>query len=1361
MPLVLSEQFSLILASSNLKSMKSFFSICFFTFILSLSLFSQNPTDYKVDDSGISSLFKAVPRIDDSTPEWAQVMYKEFLNFEKVTRLYKEHYKINAFEKTIHTQNFKHWYKQVKDFANDEGMIELPESGKIFQHYEKLKSKSNSKSQTNQWTSLGPDVTYSSNGSLNKTPTQANVYCLGVSPSNPNVLYAGMETGGVFKTTDKGLNWFPVTHDYAIGNIQDIKVDPLSSDIVYVSRGSEVYKSTDGGTSWNLIYNSAGTVEQFFIHPTSTSTIYAATNGGLLKSTDGGANWTSQFTGRLYDVEAQHNNPNVMYIAVENTTLKRPEIWKSTDGGTTWVLKDNQFYTPLDPSVATVYGCKIGLTPADTNRVYAGIIATGKQNDNGWIGIYHSADGGDNWINESGVDGASIFDESTNTWSYPPGSDMNTNWFVAGYSSGYHQGFYNFDIDVSHNNADRLWIGTIWFCESANKGANIEYIRGTRDLAMHADVQDIDVIGDDIWVTSDGGINYSNDECQTTEVRMNGISGSDFWGFGQGWNEDTWVGGRYHNGNGVYHSNYGEGKTIYLGGAENSTGYVNPINNKKSYYSDIGGRLAPDSLNQSAVGIPNIGRYPTESYFHFSYSEIEWHPYYANIAYLGDDNSLFKSTDSGSSFNELAQLPGEIRRFEISRDDPNYIYCIVYISYWDWKVYKSTNGGENFTQITTPPYNGGSWRNLSFTLNPFDKDEIWLASNSSNDGNKIFSSTDGGTSWTNRYTSDIAGQSIKDLIYHASPDGDLVYAMTNDNFFYFDITNSNWVQYNTGLPVLHTGFMMLPFYKDQKIRLAGAKGIWEVETLSKSKVQAIPMVNQQAYFCSRDTVYLESYSIIDDLNAQWKWTISPTPLYIDDDSIRNPKVILGSTDTFDITLEITQYDGQTDTRTVANMISIESQCEPDLFPGNAFNGMTDNDYFVSYDSNLDSITHFTVTGWWKPAELNAFSALFSSGDWCAHCDDTEALMIDYWGNSVWYKWPGNAGNWGSNSGMNIPLNEWSYVALVIDPTGATMYLNDQKYVHNIPLNPGSIQNFHIGRGHYSNSFVGQIDEVTVWKRALSEQEVRELRHLTKENAIASDPDLIAYYQFNEIVNGTQVMDKAGLNHGSLLANSYIDASTVPVGTGASESFSVFGQDTLTSTITGIEMVFPDTGPYPNGDLVLSRINMTPTAPPTQGIISKSYWIINNYGTNKTFNNLSSLEFQDIGNMTPYNSASDFQLQERDENADTDSWAPKGIAGSIDFETKSVTTTTNLTVDSFGQFTVLNRKAVGWIGVMSSDWDNPANWGNGVLPTTSSDVIIPRDTPFQPIVNTNTVIRSITLMEGASLGIMNGVTFETN
>lgn len=812
--------------STNPKfSMRSLLSVFFLLIVTTFPSFSQDNKDYKVKDSTLANLFKAVPRIDGSTPDWAKVMYTESLNFEKITRLNKEYYKTHDFEKNIHTQNFKYWFRQVRDFANDEGMIELPKPGETYQKYEKSKSNDSSKSQTNQWTSLGPDVTYSSNGSLNKTPTQANVYCLGVSPSNTNVVYVGMETGGVFKTIDKGLNWFPVTHEYGIGNILDIKVDPLDSDVVYISRGSEIYKTVDGGTIWNLIYMANGTVEQFYIHPTSTSTVYAATNGALLKSTNGGSSWTALFAGRLYDIEVQHNNPDVMYIAVENTTIKRPEIWKSTNGGMTWILKDNQFYEPSDPNVATVYGCKIGLTPADTDRVYAGIIATGKEHDNGWIGVYHSTDGGDTWINESGVDGASIYNESANTWSYPSGSDMSTNWFVAGYSSGYHQGFYNFDIDVSHNDPDKLWIGTIWFCESANKGANIEYIRGTRNLAMHADVQDIDVVGNDIWITSDGGINYSNDECQTMEVRMNGISGSDFWGFGQGWNEDTWVGGRYHNGNGVQHSNYGQGNTLYLGGAENSTGYVNAFNNKKAYFSDIGGRRAPDSLNQSAVSIPNISRYPTESYFHFSYSELEWHPYYANIAYLGDDNSIFKARDAGASFTEIAQLPGEIRRFEISRDDPNYIYCIVYIDYWDWRVYKSTDGGENFTQLTTPPYNGGSWRNLSFTLNPFDKNEIWLASNSSNDGNKIYSSIDGGSNWTNRYTSTISGQAIKDLIYHASPDGDVVYAMTNDNFFYFDLNNSSWFQYNTGLPVQHKGFMILPFYKDQKIRLAGAKGI--------------------------------------------------------------------------------------------------------------------------------------------------------------------------------------------------------------------------------------------------------------------------------------------------------------------------------------------------------------------------------------------------------------------------------------------------------------------------------------------------------------------------------------------------------
>jgi len=187
--------------------------------------------------------------------------------------------------------------------------------------------------------------------------------------------------------------------------------------------------------------------------------------------------------------------------------------------------------------------------------------------------VYYSTDGGDSWINPDGQDGGP----------YASGSDPATIWYCNGYSNGYNQGWYNFDLDVSHNDPDRIWVGTIWDLESNNMGGNFESIRSTRGLSMHADVQDIEVIGNDVWIVSDGGINYSNDEMQTTENRTFGISASNFWGFSQGWNEDTWAGGRYHNGDAVYHENFGEGNTMFMGGAEAATGHINQFENRNTF----------------------------------------------------------------------------------------------------------------------------------------------------------------------------------------------------------------------------------------------------------------------------------------------------------------------------------------------------------------------------------------------------------------------------------------------------------------------------------------------------------------------------------------------------------------------------------------------------------------------------------------------------------------------------------------------------------------------------------------------------------------------------------------------------------
>ena len=568
------------------------------------------------------SFFKVYPTLDGSEPVWVSKMYSANPNVFEVVNLYHEYYQTYPLIKNIHTQNFKHWLRIVKNYVQADGLIVIPtneeESSKLTNL--KVQRGASNEAKTTTWTNMGPHRTHKNDGSLNLRPTQVNIFCMEVAPSNSDIVYGAAEGGGIFKSIDHALNWELISTDEVFTNAQDIKVHPTNANIVYVASNDDIYKTTDGGSTWNLMYTASGTVEQFYIHRVTPSKVYAATESGLFISNDSGVTWSLLYNKRCWDLVAHAVNPNILFLSVHNAAAKRAEVFKSTDAGITWTLKETGWYVPTVLASANDIGCKLGVTPADPNRIYACLIGDSKAGDNGWIGVYYSLDGADNWVNADGIDGGP----------YAPGSDVATNWYVAGYSDGYHQGWYNFDLDVSHTDPDKIWLGTIWFCESGNRGANIEYVRGTRDLEMHADIQDIDVVDGEVWVASDGGLNFSDDECTTVEVRNTGVSASTYWGFNQGWNEDTWTGGRYHNGDAVYHENFGLGNTMFMGGAEQATGYVNPLFNRQTHYSDISDKITPNSLSESSMEATNFSIYPNESYSLLNSSEVEYDPRYAD-----------------------------------------------------------------------------------------------------------------------------------------------------------------------------------------------------------------------------------------------------------------------------------------------------------------------------------------------------------------------------------------------------------------------------------------------------------------------------------------------------------------------------------------------------------------------------------------------------------------------------------------------------------------------------------------------------------------------------------------------------------
>jgi photosystem II stability/assembly factor-like uncharacterized protein len=224
-------------------------------------------------------------------------------------------------------------------------------------------------------------------------------------PGDPLTYIVGAASGGVWKTTDGGLNWRPVFDKQDVHSIGSIAIAPSNPQVVYVgtgesfirsnvSIGNGMYKSIDGGETWMHIgLESTGRISRVLVHPDNENIVYAAALGhsyapqkdrGIFKSTDGGQTWehvlfVDENTGAS-DIVMDPDNPRILLAGTWQLDLK---TWKRTsggpgsgvhmsmDGGNTWKkLEGNGL--PKGP----VGKIALAMTPAKPDRVYA-LIETG------------------------------------------------------------------------------------------------------------------------------------------------------------------------------------------------------------------------------------------------------------------------------------------------------------------------------------------------------------------------------------------------------------------------------------------------------------------------------------------------------------------------------------------------------------------------------------------------------------------------------------------------------------------------------------------------------------------------------------------------------------------------------------------------------------------------------------------------------------------------------------------------------------------------------------------------------------------------------------------------------------------------
>ncbi len=224
-------------------------------------------------------------------------------------------------------------------------------------------------------------------------------------PGDPMTYYVGAASGGIWKSTDGGLNWKPVFDGQRVHSIGALALAPSEPEIVYagtgesfirsnVSLGNGVWRSTDGGENWSHIgLKDTGRISRIVVHPTNPEVVYVAALGhgytpqkerGVYKSTDGGVTWTQvlhvdEDTGAS-DLIMDPFNPRILFAGMWSLEM-RPwtrksggpggGIYKSLDAGATWTkLEDNGL---PEGEVGKV---SLAMTAAQQGRLYA-LIETG------------------------------------------------------------------------------------------------------------------------------------------------------------------------------------------------------------------------------------------------------------------------------------------------------------------------------------------------------------------------------------------------------------------------------------------------------------------------------------------------------------------------------------------------------------------------------------------------------------------------------------------------------------------------------------------------------------------------------------------------------------------------------------------------------------------------------------------------------------------------------------------------------------------------------------------------------------------------------------------------------------------------
>jgi len=683
---------------------------------------------------------------------------------------------------------------------------------------------------------------------------------------------------------------------------------------------------------------------------------------------------------------------------------------------------------------------------------------------------------------------------------------------------------------------------------------------------------------------------------------------------------------------------YPEGEALRLGGGESGTGYGFVGRDMHVAHSDIGASVMPKVFTGGKTDFTFV-LYPNEDGYGWDASNVEFYPTCYNEMFVGQDSSLWFSIDGGVSYSEVHNFHERVKKFEVCRSNPEVIYLAT-----ELKLYKTTDGGNTWTTVTLP--GGCSISYLSLSASYTSANTLWVTSLHNTTNDRVFKTTDGGTTWTNLTTNTIKTYGFLTVNYQAGTNnGVYICAADYAKVFYRNDTMSDWVDFSSGLPGDYQPVQTKVFYMKNQLRTAGNRGVWTTNLYENGLPIAQPTVDKLQSYCLKDTFYFDDFSAVNHAGVQWQWNF-PGATYVSSDTIRNPEVLYNTLGAHTATLTVTQ-NGNSSTDTVTVNI-VQNACIADTVPGNALSVNSYGNYAQIPPLNLNSNT-VTISAWVKPDTIETD---YTGIVFCRSSTSAAGLSLMNT-NELRYHWNNNY--WSVSTGLYLIPNQWNHVALVVTPTQATLYVNGVGFTNVATHNPEAFSApALIGNDPNSSqrTFLGLTDEVCIWNRALTQDEIRATRHLTKQPS--TDSTLVAYYQFNEASG--PVLDKAGTHDAVLTAGAMRVISTGPFAGGTSAKQTITGSGIYNFVAADLKMAFSaNSGTiYPQGDVWVSKLNYHPDQPANPYPVVNNYWIANNYGANNTFTVSDSLVFGGLPALVITNPNTCY-LYTRGANADSATW----------------------------------------------------------------------------------------------------------